>query len=358
MYRPTVLFYQRRPRALGNFSLESIFQDVRTRLSDEIESKTRVAPFCSNGFLRRVLITLDAWWHQKHLAHVAGDIHFAAILLKRQNCILTVLDCADLVQTKGWKRQIRKLLWFDLPVWKAARVTTISEAAKRDVIALTGCREEKIEVVPVAISEQFQRVDRSFNAACPRILQVGCAINKNVERLASAIAGIKCKLSIAGQPTSSQLTALEKSGVDFEYFPRLSDAEIREQYVAADVVAFASTYEGFGMPIIEAQTVGRVVVTSNCSSMPEVAGDGALLVDPLDVQSIRAGIQRVISDAATRDSLIRRGFENSKRFDAEIIAQQYLKVYREVSAGSQDLISETTPECDYESGHQRSRSAA
>ena len=102
-------------------------------------------------------------------------------------------------------------------------------------------------------------------------------------------------------------------------------------YEEADIVTLMSTLEGFGMPIVEAQAVGRVVVTSNVSSMPEVAGDGACLVDPLDVSAIRAGIRKVIDDDGYREDLVRRGFENVKRFDPERIAQQYLDLYRRIA---------------------------
>jgi glycosyltransferase involved in cell wall biosynthesis len=81
------------------------------------------------------------------------------------------------------------------------------------------------------------------------------------------------------------------------------------------------------MPILEAQTVGRPVVTSNLSSMPEVAGTAACLVDPLSVASIREGVQRVIQDAPYREGLIAAGFENVKRFQAETVARAYGEVY-------------------------------
>jgi Glycosyltransferase len=83
------------------------------------------------------------------------------------------------------------------------------------------------------------------------------------------------------------------------------------------------------MPIIEAQTVGRPVVTSNCSSMPEVAGvGGACLVDPFDVASIRAGVLRVIKDPDYREALVKRGFENVCRFRPQAIARAYCALYR------------------------------
>lgn len=93
------------------------------------------------------------------------------------------------------------------------------------------------------------------------------------------------------------------------------------------------------MPIVEAQRVGRVVVTSNCSSMPEVAGEAACFVDPLDVASIHGGFQRVIQDQSYREALIERGFENARRFGADAVAQQYYRLYQSVFTASVELKS-------------------
>jgi glycosyltransferase involved in cell wall biosynthesis len=99
----------------------------------------------------------------------------------------------------------------------------------------------------------------------------------------------------------------------------------------ADIIALASSYEGFGMPILEGQAVGRPVITSNILSMPEVAGNAACLVDPYDPSSIRQGILKIIQDAAYRDELVRKGFANVKRFDPQVIALQYLDLYKKVA---------------------------
>ena len=105
---------------------------------------------------------------------------------------------------------------------------------------------------------------------------------------------------------------------------------MRTQYQLADIIVLPSTYEGFGMPILEAQAVGRPVLTSNISSMPEVAGDAACLVNPYDVNEIRAGINKIISDDNYRESLIQKGFENIKRYNPERIATDYYELYQRV----------------------------
>ena len=103
------------------------------------------------------------------------------------------------------------------------------------------------------------------------------------------------------------------------------------QYQSCDLVSFISTFEGFGMPIIEANSVERVVLTSNISSMPEVAGEAALLVDPFDIAAIRNGIQRIINDGQLREQLIQAGRKNKLRFQSGTIAQQYYNLYKKIA---------------------------
>jgi glycosyltransferase involved in cell wall biosynthesis len=111
----------------------------------------------------------------------------------------------------------------------------------------------------------------------------------------------------------------------------VNNDEILAAYQRCDLVLFASTHEGFGLPILEAQAVGRPVVTGNCSSMPGVAGDAACLVDPFDSQSIRAGVEQVVFNETYRTRLISRGFENAQRFSATRIAAEYARLYREIA---------------------------
>jgi glycosyltransferase involved in cell wall biosynthesis len=323
-----VHYFQRRRRPNANFSLEFIFDDVRNRLRSEVDARVVTAPCYSNGFSRRVAIAAHAAVQQGEINHITGDITFVAIPLSKGRTVLTMLDCGSVLHSSGLKRLLLQKVWLELPVARSAVVTTISQQAKSEIVALTGCDPAKVVVIPVAISEQFQFTPQEFNRECPRILAIGTAPNKNLDRLISAIEGLPCTLVIIGQLQEEHRQALLQRQIRYENYFNLTSEAVIEQYRRSDLVSFVSTYEGFGMPILEAQAVGRPVITSNLSSMPEVAGDAACLVDPLSVSSIRSGLDRVIEDKGFREQLIARGRENVKRFDPERIARQYLEVYR------------------------------
>jgi glycosyltransferase involved in cell wall biosynthesis len=330
----TVCHFQRKPRAAGNFSIEAIFLDVRHRLESAISIRLWVAPCLSNGFLRRCWIALNALQNQCDVNHVTGDINFVSLALNGRKTVLTILDCGDLCSRRDLRAKLLRKLWVEWPVRHVAKVTTISSSAKADILSLIRCDTSKVEVIPVAIADSFEWSERSPSFEAPRILHVGTASNKNLSRLIQAVRGLNCTLVIVGVLSEAVLAELNAIKVCFENHVNLSQPELIEQYVQADMLAFVSTYEGFGMPILEAQTVGRPVLTSNISSMPEVAGDAACLVDPFDVASIRDGILRIIDDAAYRTDLIARGVINAKRFDANVIANQYLAVYHAVAANN------------------------
>lgn len=330
----TVCHLQRKPRVAGNFSIEAVFRDVRQRLQSAISIRIWVAPCLSNGLLRRCWIAFDAFWNQCDVNHVTGDINFAALALNGRKTVLTILDCGDLSARTDLRAKLLRKLWVEWPVRHVAKVTTISSAAKADILSITHCDASKVEVIPVAIADAFEWSERIPSFEAPRILHVGTASNKNLSRLIQAVQGLNCTLVIIGVLSEGVLAELSATKVRFENHVNLSQPELIEQYVQADMLAFVSIYEGFGMPILEAQTVGRPVVTSNISSMPEVAGDAACLVDPFDVTSIRAGIVRIITDEDYRNDLIARGVVNVKRFDADVIANQYLAVYHAVAANN------------------------
>lgn len=316
----------------GQFSIEGIFSRLAARLEEMgVLAEQVVVPHYSKRLIPRFRNWLFVKNQHADIVHVTGDIHYVVIGSTRRSTVVTVHDCHPLERLTGVRRFLLKLFWYRLPTAHAGAVTVISEETKQQLlIHLPNLDLSKVHVIPDSVSSTFRPKGKTFNSDCPRILQIGTKSNKNVERLIAALHGVRCKLVLVGKLPASIEAALDQFHVDFESLSNLTEAEIVSQYQRCDLVTLVSTYEGFGMPIVEAQFVERPVVTSNCSSMPEVAGNGACLVDPFSVDSIREGIEKVILDADYRDSLIERGRINRERFCEETIAQQYIAVYQSV----------------------------
>lgn len=329
-----ITYFLRKRRKGANFSVEQIFNDVAERFSSIYQVTQRILPYISSGLFKRMGNLISAGMYQGDVNHVTGDINYVALLLKKSKTISTILDLGILHRTEGVKRRILLNVWFKWPVYRSKWVTVISEATKQDLLKNVSCDPEKIKVIYVPISKLFKRVDNVFHKKCPTILQIGGAPNKNLKRLIQAVDGISCKLLIIGKISEENLHSLESAKIDYVNKVGIPFDEVIEAYISCDLLFFASTFEGFGMPILEAQAVGRAVITSNILSMPEVGGDASVYVDPLNVGEIKSAIIKLIEDDEYRENLIEKGFENTKRFDSDFIALQYEALYKDILENS------------------------
>ncbi|MDA9312911.1 glycosyltransferase family 4 protein [Vicingaceae bacterium] len=333
----SITYFLRKRRKGANFSVEQIFNDLAQRFNSTYQVTQRVVPFVSSGVFKRFANIISAAMNQGAINHVTGDINYVAILLQKKKTISTILDLGILHRTKGLKRRILLDVWFKWPVHRSKLVTVISEATKQDLLKNVTCNPDKIRVIYVPISKSFKRLDKPFNRGCPTILQIGGAPNKNLKGLIAAVKGVDCKLLIVGKISEHNLELLHKSKINFENKVAIPFEEVITCYESADLLFFASTFEGFGMPILEAQAVGRPVVTSNLLSMPEVGGAAALYVDPYKVSEIKTAIQKLIEDEKLRKELVMKGFENIKRFDSEKIALEYEVLYQDIISHNEQV---------------------
>ena len=325
----TILHHQRLPYP-GQISIERLFTEIRGKMPVECRVMERTCPYPSKGFIPRLKNVLHARQQRSDVHHIVGDSHYLAFGLPSERTVLTIHDCAAMNRLTGWKQELLRYFWFTGPMRRAAWVTTISETTKEELRQWAGALADKIQVVPNCVGSEFRADPKPWPVSGPICLQVGTGWNKNVERVVKALIGTGCRLEVVGELDGPQRTSLTNSGVEFQELGRISDEELVQAYHRCDFVVFASIYEGFGLPILEAQAVGRPVITSNRSSMPEVAGDGALFVDPESVDSIHTAVITLLADEELRYSLIQKGLRNVAKYQPSAIAAQYSEIYHKI----------------------------
>jgi glycosyltransferase involved in cell wall biosynthesis len=221
----------------------------------------------------------------------------------------------------------------------ATRLLTISEASKRDLVRLYRADPQRIDVAYPAVHGNFrpasaadiERVRARYGLADQYVLHLGTIKpRKNLPRLIHAFAEAdlppETQLVLGGMTTFGAAPverAVRESGLG-ERFLRLAyvpDADLPALYSGAACVAIVSLYEGFGMPALEALACGAPLITGNRGSLPEIGADAAVVVDPLQVASIRAGLERVVRDPAVSAALRERGPRRAAQFDWTTAAQ-------------------------------------
>lgn len=237
---------------------------------------------------------------------------------------------------------------------RADLVIAISEATRRDVVEHLGIAEDRVHTVPLAARVSLPRavpedavraIETKLDLTGRRFVLASGSLEprKNLPRLIEAFG------ALAAEPGLDDLR-LVLSGARLHGAPAI-DAAIRRCGLQNKVVltgyiadvelavlmrrcacfAYVSLYEGFGLPLLEAMALGAPAVTSNVSSLPEVAGDAAVLVDPCCVEAIAGGLRRVVTDPGLADALRAKGIARAQTFSWERTAAEHLRLYREAS---------------------------
>jgi len=278
--------------------------------------------------------------------------------------VVTVHDVLDHMYRARDRSSLRRSLHFHLTrrVLKGAgRILAVSKFTKSEIEKLFGIRGSCIEVVYNAIDERFLHGHASENdrqilaerylVTYPFLLYAGrISPHKNLVRIIEAFSALKGELEKEGKFPDLKLIIIGdelskhpdlrrtviRSGVnnDVRFMGFVPIEMLRVFYDAAKVFVFPSLYEGFGLPPLEAMAHGTPVVTSNTSSLPEVVGNAAVLVNPENVFEIMRAVQRVLLDQSLRDRIKQRSYEQTKKFSWDKSAQRILEVYQEVAIGA------------------------
>ena len=325
-----IVHFQRRPRAALNHSIEQCFALVRDALGPRLDVTLAVAPRESRGLWPRVAIARAAARAARgaDLIHVLGDINFAGVATPPTRTIVTVLDCIHETWSDPLRRAFVQFGWFTWPASRGVTFNAISSFTAERVAAITGRDLRDISVIAPAVDPRFAGAWSPMPEGSPEVLIVGTAPNKNVARALAALAGLDVRATVIGPIDAAIARA---APVPITRHVRVNDSEMLAAYRRAHVVLFPSLYEGFGLPIAEAQAIGRPVVTSDRAPMRDTAGGAAWFVDPLDVGSIAAGVRAALAPSSERDHRLAAARVNAARFDPGSIATQWEALYRRVA---------------------------
>lgn len=264
--------------------------------------------------------------------HVTGEVHYAILGLKGVPSVLTIHDdYAMRCNRRGLLgKWFKWTFWMYLPIKMANKVVCTNPTVKKAVDKYV--KNNKTQVcLHQDMTGDYPYTPKTFNKLNPRIFLMGTAPNKNLENSLRALQGLKCDIHILKKMTEDQKVLAKQLGVEYTNRYDLTNEEVFREYNEADIVLFPSLFEGLGMPILEGQSIGRIVITSNREPMNWVAGKkGAILVDnPEDYQQIRKAIELAISDNSLREECIQSGLTNVKRFSLPLIIKEYTKIYSE-----------------------------
>jgi O-antigen biosynthesis alpha-1,2-mannosyltransferase len=201
---------------------------------------------------------------------------------------------------------------------RAARIFTVSEFTRKEIIGWAGVPLEKVQNVGNGVEPTYRPVGDSYGLPFPYLLAVSNRKpHKNERRIVEAFAKAdldsRLHLAFTGQPALELVEWIKKQGVSsrVEFLGAVPEERLPSLYRGAEALIFPSLYEGFGLPIVEAMACGTPVVTSNVTAMPETAGDAALLVDPRSVEQITKAVEKVVGDRPLRQELKERGIARS-----------------------------------------------
>ncbi len=312
---------------------------------------------------------LNIVWHRLRLplpveaftgkADVFHSPDFVLPLVWRARAIVTVHDLSFMRTPECAEPSLRAYLNKVVPrsIQRADLILADSHNTKRDIIELLGVDARKIQVVPAGVGERFHPIDdeatlekvrRRYHLEEPFILSVSTleprknftglieAYAQLIER-GSQIQRIPHKLVIAGAKGwlyEEIFATVERLGLaERVIFPGfVAEEDLPALYNLADLLAFPSLYEGFGLPPLEAMACGTPVVTSNSSSLPEIVGGVGIMVEATDTEGLVEAMRRALQDGELRRSMIEKGLEQAKKFSWRKAAEKLLGAYRRMEA--------------------------
>lgn len=319
----TVIFI--RKKIIGENSIE----EFAYRISQGTGAKIIELPYDSVKIKSILKNIMFARKHQGIVNHIVNASEGYLLPFLRNKKIITYHDLGTLSCSRNKLYKMMKFLFYVIPSKKYADfITFVSEQTKNEYIKKCGNKNmDKLRVIHNSYDERLIFFGRSKKNDKRIILHIGTGARKNLEGLVQASEGLDIRLLVVGKLTDIQKKLLREKNIDFENYFDLPFEKIVALYNLCDVVSFPTFYEGFGMPIIEANIMQKPVISSDIPIVHEVGKDAVYYINPKDSKTIRSAILDLIEHPEVYKNYVKLGIQNAKRFSPEVIINQYKRIY-------------------------------
>lgn len=309
-------------------SVERFATQLKQNIKDKnLKIKIIKCPVISVGIFNRIYLIIWAFFKQGDVNHICGDINFISLFLKKKKTINTFLDCRLLYNFKGIKKVIYKFFWFQIPLNKSYINTFISDFTKKEIRKYIPIHRFKFVVIPIPLVQKYcSNIDHKKK----KILIIGTETHKNIKNSLKALSNLPISLFIVGKLDKESIKLIKNNNIETKNYVNISNRELNNIYQTCNILLMPSYYEGFGMPILEAQISSMAVVTSNKEPMNKVAGKNSVLVKPDKVLSIRKAILKLIKNKRFFKKLSKLGKKNALKYDGKLVSNKYKELYLKI----------------------------
>lgn len=309
----------RNPR--NQFSIENVFKTINQHL---IDVEVIVLPHPTNGVLSILKNIQYVSQLRLNRIHVVGDVHYILLVPAKQK-ILTIHDLYSLGPRKGVRGYVRWILWFYLPTLLADEIVTISEYSRSE-ISKELLKAKKIHVInnPVTSRADLNIPTKKYDYT--QILVIGTKSNKNVNYILKELQKARVTITVVGRLDEAVLDEYSGSSMELINRNNISDDELTRLFEQNSIYISASSKEGFGLPILEAQSHGLLVLANSIEIYKEVGRDSITYFDSSKEGDLLELYTRIVKESLVIDKDLYR--QNLERFSSKLISEQYKAIYK------------------------------
>lgn len=332
MNKLNITFFMRSDKS--GISIGRAFRPLIKEIGKSCDTQTYYMP-SENYSLIGILKCL--WFTYKHrnihgINHVTGGCHFIILALIGCKTVLTVHDLGFYNSPNRKDNWLKKKFLYYMqiywPIKYATRVVAISEKTRQEILEFVPFKRD-IDILRHHSIDEFVYTPKEIDKTDVKVLHLGTNLHKNLETTLRAVARLNnARLTVIQQMKEPQILLAKQLGVEYINRWDMTDEEVIKEYQKADIVSFPTLHEGLGAITLEAQSVGRPVITTNKEPMSSVSGGAACLINnPVDVDELVCAFDKIINDDDYRMSLIERGRNNALLYTVSNCAKDHIKYY-------------------------------